>query len=136
MNEASHRKRLEIPAIDREMLSDLLDNFDEVMAEGTNPQNKGRLRQLVKKVSLHDKRTIEIWYALLNQAAVRTPGHPAPRMRQFTNRSSVAERQVWFRIVHVAADGHHCAPGGAYCEQKVEIALGPRGRSRTATWVR
>ncbi len=71
------RKRLEIPAIDREMLSDLLDNFEEVMAEGTNPQKKDLLRRLVKKVLVHDKRTIEIWYALPNQASVRTPGHLA-----------------------------------------------------------
>jgi chromosome segregation ATPase len=70
------RKCLEIPAIDREMLSDLLDNFEEVMAEGTNPQKKDLLRQLVKKVLVHDRRTIEIWYALPNQASVRTPGHP------------------------------------------------------------
>ena len=32
------RKRLEIPAIDRAMLSALLDDFEKVMAEGTNPQ--------------------------------------------------------------------------------------------------
>jgi chromosome segregation ATPase len=48
------RKRLEIPAIDREMLSGLLDNFEEVMAEGTNPQKKDLLRRLVKKALVHD----------------------------------------------------------------------------------
>ncbi len=40
------RKRLEIPAIDQEMLSGLLDNFEAVMAEGTNPQKKDLLRRL------------------------------------------------------------------------------------------
>jgi hypothetical protein len=48
-------------------------------------------------------------------------------MRQSTNRSSGAEPQVWFRIVHIAADGHHHALGDAIREQTVEIALGPRG---------
>lgn len=48
-------------------------------------------------------------------------------MRQSTNRHRVAEPQVWFRIVHVAADGHHGALGNAIREQKVEIALGPKG---------
>jgi hypothetical protein len=121
------RKRLEIPAIDREMLSGLLDNFEEVMAEGTNPQKKDLLRRLVKKALVHDKRTIEIWYALPNQDSVRTPGHLAPRMRQSTNQRSVAGPQVWFRITHIAPDGHHRALGDAIREQTVEIALGPKG---------
>ena len=100
------------------------------MAEGTNPRKKNLLRRLVKKVLVHDKRTIEIWYALPNQASVRTPGHLAPRMRQSTNRRSFAEAQVWFRIVHVAPDGHHRALGDAIREQTVEIALGPKGASK------
>ncbi len=32
------RKRLELPAIDQEMLSGLVANFEEVMAEGSNPR--------------------------------------------------------------------------------------------------
>ena len=48
-------------------------------------------------------------------------------MRQSTNRRSLAEPQVWFRIVHVAVDGHHRALGDAIREQTVEIALGPKG---------
>ena len=51
----------------------------------------------------------------------------APRMRQSTNRRGVAEPQVWFRIVHIATDGHHRALDDAYREQTVEIALGPKG---------
>ena len=97
------------------------------MAEGTNPQKKDLLRRLVKKVLAHDKRTIEIWYALPNQATVRTPGHLAPRMRQSTNRRGVAGPQVWFRIVHIAPDGHHRTLGDTIREQTVEIALGPKG---------
>jgi len=47
-------------------------------------------------------------------------------MRQSTNWRGVAESQVWFRIVHVAEDGHHRALGDAIREQTVEIALGPK----------
>ena len=54
----------------------------------------------------------------------------APRMRQSTNWRGVAEPQVWFRIVHVATDGHHRALGTPYREQTVEIALGPKGAFR------
>ena len=43
----SRRKRLELPAIDKEML---VANFEEVMAEGTDPQRKHLLRRLVKKL--------------------------------------------------------------------------------------
>jgi hypothetical protein len=109
------------------MLSDILDHFEKVLADGTLAQKKDLLRRLVKKVLVHDKRTIEIWYALPNQASVRTPGHLAPRVGRSTNRRRFAEPQVWFRIIHVAADGHHSALGDAIREQTVEIALGPKG---------
>ena len=42
-------------------------------------------------------------------------------------RFGVVEPEVWFRIVHVAGDGHHGVPVASYCEQTVEIALGPKG---------
>jgi hypothetical protein len=49
-------------------------------------------------------------------------------MYRSTNRQgSVAEPEVWFRIVHVAVDGQAGAPVAAYREQTVEIALGPKG---------
>lgn len=38
-----------------------------------------------------------------------------------------AEPEIWFRIVHVALEGHDGAPVAAYREQAVEIALGPNG---------
>ena len=74
----ARRERLELPAIEREMLSRLVDKFEEVLAEGTNPQKKHLLRHMVKKVLIHDRRTIEVWYGLPNQASVRTAGHLAP----------------------------------------------------------
>ena len=83
------RERLEIPAIDREMLSSLLDDLDKVMAEGTNRQEKDLLRRMVKKILVHDRHTIEIWYGLQNQASVRTPGHLALQTVPFSNRRGV-----------------------------------------------
>ena len=45
-----------------------------------------------------------------------------------------AEPEIWFRILHVAFDGHDGAPVAAYREQTVEIAGGgPMGPSKTAT---
>ena len=73
------RKRLALPAIDKEMLSDLVANFEEVMAEGTNPQKKHLLRRLVKKVLVHDRRTVEVWYGVPNTPSIRIPGNLARR---------------------------------------------------------
>jgi hypothetical protein len=92
------------------MLSGLLDKFEEVMAEGTNPQQQDLLHLLVKKVLVHDRRTIEIWYALPNQASVRTPAHLAPRMCQCTNQAAGADSNVWFRVDHVGEDQLPAAP--------------------------
>ena len=46
------------------MLTRLIDDFERVLAEGPNPKKKDLLRRLVKKVLVHSRRTIEIWYAL------------------------------------------------------------------------
>ena len=59
-------KRLELPAIDSEMLAGFLQHFDEVMTKGTNPQKKDLIRRLVKRVNVHDRRTTEVWYCLPN----------------------------------------------------------------------
>ena len=74
------RKRLELPVIDREMLSGLVANFEGVMAEGTNPQKRHLLRRLVKKVLIHDRRTVEVWYGLPNSSQVSRPGDLAPQV--------------------------------------------------------
>jgi len=46
-------------------------------------------------------------------------------MYRSTNRPSIAEPEVWFRIVHIALHGQ--SGPDAYREQTVEIALGPKG---------
>lgn len=57
----ARRERLELPAINRDMMASLVDNFEQVMAEAPNPQKKERLRRLVKKVVVYNRRTIEVW---------------------------------------------------------------------------
>jgi hypothetical protein len=61
---------LKLPAIDREMLAGLVDNLEKVVAEGTNQQKKDLLHRLVKKVLVHDRGSIEVWYALPNRAGI------------------------------------------------------------------
>ena len=51
----------------------------QVMAAGTNPQKKHLLQSVVKKVLVHDRRTVEIWYGLPNSPSVCTPDNLAPR---------------------------------------------------------
>lgn len=53
--------------VNHEMFSGLVDNLEDVMAQGPNPQEKDLLHQMVKKVLIHDRSTIEIWYALPSQ---------------------------------------------------------------------
>jgi len=79
------RQHLDLSALDREMLARLLDRFDEVMEAGTNAQKKDLLHRLVKKVLIHDRRTVEVWYALPNQTSVRTPAHLAPHGGRVSN---------------------------------------------------
>ena len=49
----------------------------------------------------------------------------APQMFRSTNRQT--DPEVWFRVVHVAQNGHPSAPVAAYHEQTIEIPLGPKG---------
>ena len=60
----ARKQRLELPAVDRDMLSSLMDNFEVAMAEAPNPQKKHPLQRLVKKVLVHDRQTVEVWYRL------------------------------------------------------------------------
>ncbi len=74
----ARRERLDLPPLDRGMLSRLADEFEETMETGTNQKKKHLLHRLVKKVLIHDRRTVEIWYGLPNRASVSTPEHLAP----------------------------------------------------------
>lgn len=57
----TRRKRLDLPEIDRALLLEVVDEFEKVMADGTNPQKKHLLHRLVKKVLVTDRRTVEVW---------------------------------------------------------------------------
>ena len=46
--------------------------------------------------------------------------------RSTKRRSSVAEPEVWFRIVHLTLEGDNGEPVAAYREQTVVTALGPK----------
>jgi hypothetical protein len=78
----ARRERLELPAIDREMLASIVDNFEKVMAEGPNPKKKHLLHRLVKKVLIQSRQTIEIWYLL-------------PSTRRF------ADCNFWLAMMHL-----------------------------------
>ena len=68
------RARMELPSIDQMMLTLIVDNFDQLIAAGSNQQKKHLLRQIVKKVLVHDRNMIEVWYALLPPSSAHTPG--------------------------------------------------------------
>ena len=123
----ARRERLELPAIDKDMLRNLLDNFEKVMAEGPNPKKKHLLHQLVKKVLIHSRQTIEIWYMLPNTQRFADCNIWLPKCNSMRTRSERVEPEIYFRIVHLTQIGQSGAPMAPYCEQAVEIALGPKG---------
>jgi site-specific DNA recombinase len=88
----ARRKRLDLPALDRETLAKMVAEFEEVMAAGTNPQKKHLLQRVVKKVLVHDRRTVEVWYGLPNPPSVRTPECLAPRKQPLSELPHVPSR--------------------------------------------
>ena len=73
------RERLSLPEMDRQFLEKILGEFEEVMASAQNAKKKHLLRQLVKKVLVHDRHTVEVWYGLPQPDPVRIAGSLAPR---------------------------------------------------------
>lgn len=74
----SRRERLSLPAMDREFLRRMLDDFEAVMASEENAKKKHLLRQLVKKVLVHNRNTVEVWYGLPGTDSARIEGRMAP----------------------------------------------------------
>ena len=72
------RERLSLPELDREFLREMLANFEEVMATAENAKKKHLLRQLVKKVLIHSRDTVEVWYGLPAPDRTRIAGIMAP----------------------------------------------------------
>ncbi|MFQ5510028.1 MAG: recombinase family protein, partial [Leptospirillia bacterium] len=85
-NIEARREQLELPALEQKTLHELVEHFDRVMAHGTNPQKKHLLHQLVKKVLVSDRDTVEVWYFLPDQTSVRTTTKVAPLCCQSSNR--------------------------------------------------
>jgi len=50
-----------------------------------------------------------------------------PECNSIRRRRGRAQTEVWFRIRHVALDGRDGAVGATYCDQTVEVTLGPKG---------
>lgn len=135
----ARQSRLAIPPVDKEMLSGILSEFEEKMANGTNPQKKHLLHQLVKKVLIHSRQTIEIWYMLPNARRFEDCNIWLPKCNSMRTRPGLVEPEVYFRVVHVAPVRHHGAPVAACREQRVDIALGPKGsfeNGATSTLIR
>ena len=113
------RKSLGLPVLDKEHVAELLENFDQVLEAGTGEQKKHLLRKLVKKVLIHEKRKIEVWYRLPNPPNIRTLAHMAPRMCQYTNPQESVQSGVFLRVIHVAARG-----SAGYVQQAVDLIRG------------
>jgi hypothetical protein len=91
-----------------------------------HPQKKKHLlHQLVKKVLIHSRQTIEIWYLLPSNRRFADCNIWLPICNSIRSRPGCVEPEAYFRIVHLTQDGHPGAPVAG--EQTVEIALGPKG---------
>ncbi len=124
----ARRERLELPAIDKEMLRSLVNNFEKVMAEDPNPKKKHLLHQLVKKVLIHRRDTIEVWYSLPIPQRFADCNILLPECTTMRTRPGWDEREVYFRIVCAAGVCHHDSSGATYREQTDEIFMvGPKG---------
>ncbi len=81
-----------------------------------------------KKVLVHDRRTIEVWYGSPNPQRFENWDKWLPACNSSRRgRPAWAEPEIWFRIVHIALDVQDANCVATYLEQAVEIALGPKG---------
>jgi hypothetical protein len=116
----ARRERRDLPAIDKEMLASIVDNFEKVTAEGPNPKKKHLLHQLVKKVLIHSRQTVEIWYALPNSRRFEDCNIWLPGCANMRTRPGRVALEVYLRIGPVAIRARD-----GYREQTIEIAMGP-----------
>ena len=66
--------KAEVPAIDGSAMKELIEKFEYIFAEGSNAQRKCLIQKLIKKVLVHDKDTIEVWYCLPTNVKVLDSG--------------------------------------------------------------
>ena len=81
------RERMSLPEMDHEFLQKTLADFEEVLASAENAKKKHLLRQLVKKVLVHSRDTVEVWYRLPGPDPARIAGIMAPQTRPFSEPS-------------------------------------------------
>ncbi len=109
----SRRERLSLPAMDREFLRRTLDDFEAVMASEENAKKKHLLRQLVKKVLVHNRDTVEVWYGLPGPDLARIEGRMAPSAQPHSNHSRSSHPPTAFRATRSACSGDTLAAGSA-----------------------
>jgi len=83
---------LSLPELDREFLRKTLADFEDVLASAENAKKKHLLRQLVKKVLVHSRDTVEVWYGLPGPDPARIAGIMAPRKQPLSELSQVPSR--------------------------------------------
>ena len=76
----AQRDRLDHLTPTPELIAALMADFDKVLASGTTPQKKHLLHRVVKEVRVHDRTTVEAFYAVPNLDAVRTQPRMAPQV--------------------------------------------------------
>jgi hypothetical protein len=84
---------------------------------------------MVKKVLVHDRRTIEIWYGLPGPNSIEHWENWLPGCASVRRESD--EPEVCIRIVHKSFPGR--GDPSAYCQQTVEIAAGGQLDFETGT---
>jgi len=98
-----------------------------VFATGTDSNKKYLLHRLVKKILVHSRRTIEVWYALPDPERFESWSKWLPECNSIRRGRGRTQTDVWFRIRRVALDGGDGASQASYCDQTVEVTLGPKG---------
>jgi hypothetical protein len=81
---------------------------------------------VVKEVRVHDRRTIEVWFASPNPERFECWNKWLHECNSIRRRDRT-QTEVWFRIRHAALDGGDGASRASYCDQGVEVTLGPNG---------
>jgi hypothetical protein len=118
----------------REMVAALLSDFERILAQGTHAERRHILQRVVKKVLVHERESIEIWYAVPNAKgpgedspgpsdAVHEPLRLAPRARRCANWMGSGRAELWVRVFRVFRPRRGVL--AARAGDAVEIGLGP-----------
>jgi len=81
----SRRKKLEVSPVDHETLKAILEAFDKVAVSADMVEKKHLLQSFVKKVLIHDRETVEIWYTLPNRHKIEVWDKWLPKRNPVAN---------------------------------------------------